>query len=48
MPPAEPTVSALSNPGQRYLLATRPPFLTVTLVAARLARLNAPRTMPTA
>ncbi len=31
MPPAEPTLPALSNPALRYFLATRPPFLTVTL-----------------
>ncbi len=31
MPPAEPTLAALSNPALRYFLATRPPFLTVTL-----------------
>lgn len=31
MRPAEPTLSALPNPALRYFLATRPPFLTVTL-----------------
>jgi 1,4-dihydroxy-2-naphthoate octaprenyltransferase len=36
MPPVEPTLAALPNPLLRYLLATRPPFLTVTLVAALL------------
>lgn len=34
MPSAEPTLAALSNPARRYFLATRPAFLTVTLVAA--------------
>jgi 1,4-dihydroxy-2-naphthoate octaprenyltransferase len=34
MPPAEPTLAALPNPAQRYILATRPPFLSVTFVAA--------------
>ncbi|MCX7893006.1 MAG: prenyltransferase [Burkholderiales bacterium] len=34
MPPAEPTLAALPNPFVRYLLATRPPFLSVSLVAA--------------
>jgi 1,4-dihydroxy-2-naphthoate octaprenyltransferase len=33
MPLAEPTLAALSNPFARYFLATRPPFLTVTLFA---------------
>ena len=33
MPPAEPTLAALSNPILRYLLATRPAFLSVTLFA---------------
>jgi 1,4-dihydroxy-2-naphthoate polyprenyltransferase len=33
MPPAEPTLAALPNPVARYFLATRPPFLTVTLCA---------------
>ena len=33
MPPAEPSLAALSNPALRYFLATRPPFLSVTLVA---------------
>ena len=36
MTPAEPTLSALPNPLLRYFLATRPPFLTVSLVAALL------------
>ncbi len=30
MQPAEPTLAALSNPVQRYFLATRPLFLSVT------------------
>ena len=34
MPPAEPTLAALPNPVARYLLATRPPFLSVSLVSA--------------
>ena len=34
MPPVEPTLAALSNPLLRYFLATRPAFLSVTLVAA--------------
>jgi 1,4-dihydroxy-2-naphthoate polyprenyltransferase len=34
MPPAEPTLAALPNPAVRYFLATRPPFLSVTFVAA--------------
>lgn len=34
MRPAEPTLSALSNPLLRYFLATRPPFLSVTFFAA--------------
>lgn len=33
MQPAEPTLAALSNPVQRYFLATRPMFLGVTLFA---------------
>jgi 1,4-dihydroxy-2-naphthoate octaprenyltransferase len=33
MPSLEPTIAALSNPGLRYFLATRPPFLSVTLFA---------------
>lgn len=36
MPPVEPTLAALPNPLLRYFLATRPPFLSVTLVAALL------------
>lgn len=34
MPLAEPSLAALPNPAQRYFLATRPAFLTVTLFAA--------------
>lgn len=34
MRPAEPTIEALRHPFKRYFLATRPAFLTVTLVAA--------------
>jgi len=34
MPPAEPSLAALPNPALRYILATRPPFLSVTFVAA--------------
>jgi 1,4-dihydroxy-2-naphthoate polyprenyltransferase len=34
MPATEPTLAALPNPAFRYFLATRPPFLTVTLIAA--------------
>lgn len=34
MPPAEPTLAALRHPLQRYFLATRPAFLSVSLVAA--------------
>ena len=34
MAPAEPTIAALSNPFQRYVLATRPAFLSVTLFAS--------------
>ena len=34
MPPAEPCLAALPNPVRRSLLATRPPFLSVTLFAA--------------
>ena len=34
MTPAEPTLAALRNPVLRYFLAVRPPFLSVTLVAA--------------
>lgn len=33
MPPAEPTLDVLANPVQRYFLATRPAFLSVTLCA---------------
>ena len=41
MPPAEPTLSALPNPAVRYALATRPPFLIVTLVAALIGLASA-------
>lgn len=34
LPANEPTLAALPNPALRYFLATRPPFLTVTLIAA--------------
>jgi 1,4-dihydroxy-2-naphthoate octaprenyltransferase len=34
MPPAEPSLAALRHPLQRYVLATRPAFLSVSLVAA--------------
>ncbi len=34
MRPAEPTLAALPHPFQRYFMATRPAFLSVTLVAA--------------
>jgi 1,4-dihydroxy-2-naphthoate octaprenyltransferase len=34
MTPAEPTLAALPNPVLRYFLATRPPFLSVSLFAA--------------
>ena len=34
MPPAEPSLAALRHPFQRYFLATRPAFLSVSLVAA--------------
>jgi 1,4-dihydroxy-2-naphthoate octaprenyltransferase len=33
MPPAEPTLGTLANPVLRYFLATRPAFLSVTMVA---------------
>jgi 1,4-dihydroxy-2-naphthoate octaprenyltransferase len=36
MPVPEPTVDALSNPVVRYLMATRPPFLTASLVPCLL------------
>ena len=36
MPPAEPSLAALPRPWLRYFLATRPAFLSVTLVAAVL------------
>lgn len=38
---AEPTLAALPNPMLRYFLATRPPFLSVTLVAAPLGLASA-------
>jgi len=34
MPPVEPSIAALSNPLLRYLLATRPAFLSVTFFAS--------------
>lgn len=34
MPPVEPTLAALSNPLLRYFMATRPVFLSVSLIAA--------------
>lgn len=36
MPPVEPTLAALPNPPLRYLVATRPAFLSVTLVGCLL------------
>ena len=36
MPPAEPTLAGLPNPLLRYVVATRPPFLSVTLVGCLL------------
>jgi 1,4-dihydroxy-2-naphthoate octaprenyltransferase len=36
MPPAEPTLASLPNPLLRYVAATRPPFLSVTLVGCLL------------
>lgn len=36
MPPVEPTLAALPNPLLRYLVATRPAFLSVTLVGCLL------------
>jgi 1,4-dihydroxy-2-naphthoate polyprenyltransferase len=36
MPPAEPSIATLRNPALRYFLATRPPFLSVTLACALL------------
>ena len=41
MPPAEPTLAALPNPVQRYALATRPPFLIVTLVSCLIGLASA-------
>ena len=41
MQPAEPTLAALPNPLLRYLLATRPPFLSVTLFAALIGLASA-------
>ncbi len=35
-PPAEPSPAALANPVKRYLLATRPAFLTITLAGCLL------------
>lgn len=40
--PAEPTPTALHHPFQRYFLATRPPFLSVTLFAALIGLATAP------
>jgi len=36
MPIAEPTLAALPNPAARYFLATRPPFLAVTLAGCAI------------
>ena len=41
MPIAEPSLAALPNPLLRYFLATRPPFLAVTLFAALLGLASA-------
>jgi 1,4-dihydroxy-2-naphthoate octaprenyltransferase len=41
MPPAEPTLAALPNPFLRYFLATRPAFLSVTLVGCLLGLASA-------
>lgn len=41
MPPAEPLLAALPNPFVRYALATRPPFLIVTLVACLIGLASA-------
>jgi 1,4-dihydroxy-2-naphthoate octaprenyltransferase len=41
VPPAEPTLASLPNPALRYALATRPPFLIVTLVAALIGLASA-------
>lgn len=40
--PGEPTAEALRNPVQRYLMATRPAFLTITLVGCLLGFVLAP------
>jgi len=41
MHPAEPTLTALPHPGARYFLATRPAFLTITLVGCLLGLASA-------
>jgi 1,4-dihydroxy-2-naphthoate octaprenyltransferase len=41
MQPAEPTLAALPNPLLRFFLATRPPFLSVTLFAALIGLASA-------
>jgi 1,4-dihydroxy-2-naphthoate polyprenyltransferase len=41
MPPVEPSLPALSNPFLRYFLATRPPFLSVTLFACMVGLASA-------
>lgn len=41
MPPAEPSLAALPSPLLRYFLATRPAFLTVTLIGALLGLASA-------
>ena len=43
MPPVEPTLALLRNPLQRYLLATRPAFLGVTLFACLIGLATAAR-----
>ena len=40
--PGEPTPEALANPFRRYLLATRPAFLTITLAGCLLGMALAP------
>ena len=40
--PLEPTPQALANPVKRYVLATRPAFLTITLVGCLLGFATAP------
>lgn len=45
MPPAEPNLAALHNPALRYFLASRPAFLSVTLVAVLLGLATAFRSM---